>query len=410
MGSANEKKMNTLVIGLGFCTTLVFLGLLPAAFAGAQTTPPDIAHYKMISTLEYTGQGQFRNQLETFLTVNRQPLSDGETHYVIAMTNPGMAVANQNSGRAFPKEVSFNIENGRLVLEANQDVAFLGQVSNLCTKSLMKVTCQDVGRTWNRSFELPLPGDSSAGKLNFTMTAMAEKKEPLGEMIAVRAMSEPFTVNVTGRGGVSGIANSRINTVYLFDSAVENVYLSISVFQAVTNVNGFREIFRNELAVYKTDASGIPVDLRGVSNDFARFASKVGLSSEGLKISGKTDLPQWVKSEGVRNVQMANVCSAIACEGALNPVSALSIPAASVLEYQKNGDFQLYTADAQLAAKTASPATAKAASPNIFQQITSNWGWNLPTAAVVGGVTAGGIAAGGGFGGGGGSSSTPASP
>jgi hypothetical protein len=144
------------------------------------------------------------------------------------------------------------------------------------------------------------------------------------------------------------------------------------------------------------------VDLSGISGNFEKFAGKLGLSGQTLKISGRTELPQWVKSEGFRNVQVANICSAIACEGALNPVSSLSIPAAAVLEFQKKSDLKLYTADAKLAAKEAAP--------NIFRQISSNWGWNLPSAAVVGGGVAGGIAVGGGFGGGGGGSSTPASP
>jgi len=300
------------------------------------------------------------------------------------------------------KEVSFDIENGRLAAGANQDVAFFGEISNLCAKSLQRVTRQDVGKTWNRSFDLSLSGNSLVRKLNFTMTAIAEKKGPFGEMIAVRAMSEPFTTTVAVENGVSGTVTSRINTVYLFDSAMQDVYLSISVFGAATNINGFKEIFRNEVAIYKTDASLTPVDLSSISGNFEKFAGKLGLSGEALKISSRTELPQWVKSEGIRNVQVANICSAIACEGALNPVSSLSIPAAAVLEFQKKSDLKLYTADAKLAAKEAAP--------NIFRQISSNWGWNLPSAAVVGGGVAGGIAVGGGFGGGGGGSSTPASP
>jgi len=263
-------------------------------------------------------------------------------------------------------------------------------VTNQCGKSLTKLTGDSIGKTWKQSLDLSSFGGPLPGKVKFTLTAMQPEKVPLGKMIAARALSEPFAIKIRQKG-VTGTVKARINTVYLFDSEIHDVYLSISVFEAVTNINSFTEVLRHEVVTYKADASGAPIDLRGLGKDFEKFVGTLGLSAKGLKVVKKSDLPEWVQSEALCAAQAANICAAMACEGAQNPVAMICIPAAHMVALQGSGK----------------SASNKAASPNIFQQIADNWGWNLPTAAVVGGATVGTIAIAGGFSSGGSSHRSP---
>jgi len=152
------------------------------------------------------------------------------------------------------------------------------------------------------------------------------------EMIAVRALSEPFFVK-TGKGSI----RSQINAIYLFDPRIEDVYLSISVFEGATDVNGYKEVLRHEVATYKTDSTGKSVDLNGLGRDFEKFVRKVGLSRKAVEIEKESPLPQWAQSEGLTAAQVANICAAMACEGAPNPVRTVCIPAAQTIGAQSLG-------------------------------------------------------------------------
>ena len=163
------------------------------------------------------------------------------------------------------------------------------------------------------------------------------------------------------------------------------------------------EVLRHEVATYKTDASAVPVDLAGLGENFERFVAKVGLAEASCRIDKASALPQWAKADALNAAQVTNICSALACEGAVNPVATVSIPLAEVIELQKNVENnEFLVARAQLAAKQGQGPKDK----NIFEQIKDNWGWNLPTAAVVGGTTVGIVAIAGGFSSGSSSSSS----
>lgn len=372
------KKFETRWLVLLACVTLLIAG--NAWALGSESTQ----HYKMISAVEYAGDGQFRNQVETLVAVQRQSLTDDKVQYLLSANN-------------LDKQLSFVIDNKTQHMSAKgEDLAFLGKVTNLCAKTLRKVTADSAGTTWKQSFNLSALGNSLPAQLNFTMTAMHLQKDSLGQMIAVRALSEPFAV----KSG-SDIVNSRVNAVYLFDSKMEDIYLSISVFEATVNKNGAKEVLRHELATYKTDSAGVPVDLSGLGQNFQKFAEKVGLTSDSIKIQKQAQLPMWAREQAVNTAQVANVYAASACEGALNPVATIYVPAAQVVELQTSNIQSL--ADAQLA----DAATGEVAKQNVFQQIQSNWGWNWQTVGVVGGATVGTVAIAGGFSGGGSSSRSP---
>ena len=381
-----ERRIKNFYGGCVYLTAA--LVLLMFAKAGVAAGDESVEHYKMISTVEYTGKSQFQNQVEALFTVNKLPLPDDKVQYSISTSDFDLIEEGLNSG-----ELSFIVDRKTQQLSSagGRDLFLLEMVNNRCVRSLKEVTKKNIGKTWKQSFNLSFLDNLFPGELKFTLTAIQLKTEKFGEMTAVRALSEPFVVKAAKEDGSGGSVKARINTVYLFDPEIEDIYLSISVFEATTKISGFKEKLRHEVATYKTNAEGVPVDLSGLDKRFEKLVRKVGLTRKSLKVSKGSPLPQWSKSEGLRAAQVANICAATACEGGLNPVATVCIPAARTVEFQSSGE--LFTPSAQLGAAVGGE---EGGSQSIFEQIVSNWGWNLPTAAVVGGVAVGTVAIAGG--------------
>jgi len=65
--------------------TVVFACCLLATVSQAQDgEAASTQHFKMLSTVEFDGQGQYRNQVETQFTVRRQPLEDDKVLYSLS--------------------------------------------------------------------------------------------------------------------------------------------------------------------------------------------------------------------------------------------------------------------------------------------------------------------------------------
>ena len=384
-----------------FCLAMA-LGVVllsPFAKAGPAAENESIQYYKMLSTVEYAGKSQFSSQVETLFTVKKQSLWDDKVQYLISTNDFDLMDSDMNSGQqSTPKELLFVVDKKTgYLLGGDEDLAFWGKVNNQCIKSLKKVTKENVGKTWEQSFNLSSFGSSLPNDLKFTLTAIQLKTKVLGEMIAVRALSEPFIVKVAKEKGGVGPVESKISAVYLFDPEIENIYLSISVFEATTNINGFKEKLRHEMATYKTDAAGVSFDLSGLGRNFGKLVRKLGLTQKGLKVvkEKESSLPQWAQSEGLVASQVANICAATACEGALNPVVTVYIPAARTVALQSTGE--LATAGG-IGAVSVGSALAKsvpgvgalkiAVAPAVFM------GMSGTTSLIVGGGTATAIAVG----------------
>jgi len=303
--------------------------LLSSGTTGLAREMESVQHYKMISSVEYTGGGQFRNQVETLFTVKKEALSDDKVLYSLSGSNLDPKLAQVSS----PIEFSFVLDRNTRHLSSvvEEDMAFWARVNNESIKSLKKVTKDNVGKTWKQSINLSSLGDSLPGELRFTLTAMELNTDVFGEIIAVRALSEPFFVK-SGKDSL----RSKINAVYLFDPRIEEIYLSISVFETTKDANG-KKTLRHEVATYRTNAAGASVDLNGLGPKFEKFVRKVGLSRKSVKIEKKSPLPQWAQSEGLAAAQVANICAAMACEGALNPVVTVCIPSARIVAMQSLG-------------------------------------------------------------------------
>ena len=374
------------------------------------TESEGVQHYKMLSTVEYAGNTQFRNQVEMLFTVRKEFLSDDKVKYSISTNDFELIGSEMEPGeRLSSNELLFVIDGKtRGLTGCGGDLALLEKVNNQCVRSLKKVTRENIGKTWKQSFKLSFLDHLLTDELKFTLTAIQLKTKVFGEMIAVRALSEPFSVKAVKEEGGVGDVKCRMNAVYVFDSGIEDIYLSISVFEATTKINGSKETLRYEIATYKADSSGAAVDLSGLGKEFEKFVRKVGLTGKAIKVNKESSLPQWAHYEGLAAAQVTNLCAATACEGALNPVASVCLPAARTIALQSGGKLAMATqlgAISGLLVKSIPGASGMqvAVAPAAFM------GVGLGTAGAIAGGTAGTIAIAGGGGGDDGGTRSPSS-
>jgi len=388
------KAIKYLQTGLNFSLVfnLYMVMVLTVCGTGLAQDRHSVEHYKMLSTIEYTGQGQFKNQIESMFSVKKEILSDDSVEYFISTNDFKPATIAQTAGQQpLPNEVSFTIDpESRIISGADKDMALLRKINNQSIKTLKAITEQNIGKTWKQSFDLSAFGYSLPNELNLTLTAIKLETEAYGSMIAVRALSEPFVVKVVRvNEGVKDI-RARIRAAYLFDSEIEDIYLSISVFEATTDISSSGERLRYEIATYKTDATGNAVDLTGLGGNFEKFARKVGLSRKSLKVEQETTLPRWARSEGLHAVQTSIMCAAMACEGGPNPVVTICMPTARTVALQSTGQLattsKFGTISSQLVKTIPGTGNMKIAASPPFM------GVGAGTAGVIAGGTAGAVA------------------
>lgn len=324
-----------LTLTLAFC----LCGSLSLAQEAASTQ-----HYRMLSTVEFDGQGQYRNQVESLFKVEREPLEDQKVRYAISssdlspMDGTGTTSAAQASGA--DRGLSFVVDRAtKQVSVDGTEYSFFEMVNNECVKSLEKVTKENVGKTWKQSIALPSLKAPFPNKLNFKLKAIQVNTDLVGDMIAVRALSEVFRCKVPKADAPEEMATiqSRIGTIYLFDPAIETIYMSISVYEARTKMTGSWEVLRHEVATYMTNESGEAVDLSGLGKSFESLVKDLKIKGEGLEVVDAVELPQWALAEGLKVSQVATICASAVCEGASNPVLTVSLPSVNTVQQQSFG-------------------------------------------------------------------------
>lgn len=371
--------------------------LVMLALAFSQTATAQTQHYKMISSVEYSGRGQFKHRAESLFTVEKQELADDKVRFTIS--DNGKVISGD--------DISFIVDRANKNLTTDDSsLRLFESVHDRCVRSLKKVTSKNVGTTWKQSFNLAWLGNTMPREMNFTMTAIDLKTEALGDMIAVRALSEPFAFGIVDADGKFHTARCKVNSVYVFDSQIEDVYMSMTACEITGTVNGYREVLRHEVATYRTDASAIALDFTGLSKSFEKLVRKVGLRSRDLRVKKSTKLPVWITRDALHIVTLADTCAALACEGASNPVVTVCIPAGKMVTMQGLGHIAsspgIGTVAGSLAKGVGTLGGMKiAVAPGIMGM----------SPAAVGGVAGGSTAAGVAGGGGGGSSArSPSTP
>ena len=316
-----------------------------AAKPGLAERPPQQQFYKMVSTVEYTGQGRYRSEAEAIVSVQRKDISDDKRSYTISSGQLDMRCEQQRQGKQ-SKEQGFSFvydRSTKKVSDCPKSLVPIQVKCNSCIPSLKTITKENIGKTWKQEYEKICFGGQCYSDMKFTVTAQTFQTDALGEVIAVRALSEPVTLTINPLEEKKQNIKLRANTFYLFDSDMERVYLSASTFEQTTSINGYKEKVRYETAAYQTDARGNSVDLTGLDKKFAKFVRKVGLSRKPLEIEEDEEvpLPAWVHSSdiGITSVQTCNMAGGLACEGASNPVALIFMPINQALQAQSLGAF-----------------------------------------------------------------------
>ncbi len=334
-----------------------------------------VRQYRMQSVLEYSGKTQFCNKAETVFTAERHLLSDGKARYVLSaddVAGIGDSVPSSLKGLSFVIDRKAQHLSG-----ADKNLSLMEKVTNQCATALQEVSSSSVGKTWKQAFDLSSIGNSVPGQMKFTLTAIPIETQAHGELIAVRALSEPFLVEITG-----GSALCRMNCAYVFCSAFEDIFFSASVFAAGTTCNGYGETLKHTVTTWKVDAAGLPAkfDELGQSKDFAKLVSKLGVT-QNVQVVKAAPLPQWARSEGIKTAQVANLCGAVSCEGALNPVATIYLPVASTVGLQSFSESLTLNAILAGAEGSEAPAGASGGEGLKWWPPWANIGWNWPTAA-----------------------------
>jgi len=397
----------------GFCGLTLAVGvpmliLLLPGMAASSERDEALQHYRMLSSVEYSGRTQFRHQIETQMTAERQNLWDNKVKYSVFSDDFSLTGSVAGSdGQPRSDGLSFVVDASTGYLSpSGRNLGLIESVNKNCAASVGKTAKQYLNKTWKQTFYLSSIDGCLPREVRLTLTAIRTRTDTFGEMICVRALSEPFVVKSTNAKNGDGAIRARINAAYLFDSEVGEVYLSLSVFQAETTMNGFKEEIRYEVATYRTDGAGNVVDLSGLDWEFGSFVGEVGLAEKSMKVEEQAPLPQWAQLEGLRAAQAANMCAAIACEGAPpDSVAAIYVPVSRTIELQSHGAINstdtVGTIGGRLAANNVGSTGMKiAAKPKL-----------TPKSAMVIGAGATGIALAASGGGGGGSHArSPSTP
>ncbi len=163
------------------------------------------------------------------------------------------------------------------------------------------------------------------------------------------------------------------------------------MFDATTkNGGGPREKLHHEIATFRTNAAAEPVDLSGLGKKFEKLVRKLALRKKGIKVVKEVTLPHWARFEGLSAAQVTNICAATACEGALNHVATICIPAARTVALQSAGRLAsigtIGTVSSALGASIPAVGAMKIAVAPAFM------GVGLGTAGIVAGGTVGTVA------------------
>lgn len=303
-------------------------------------------YFKLVSTVEYTaeraGQNrQYRHQAEPWFMVTTAPQLNDETHYNLLTTD--LEFQTEYAAELYRNigEINYDLTQKRYMTSVDDDLIHLLKMNNECVRSLEGQVPKEVGKTWTCRFNLKIfEHYSLPDELKFTVTSIKVRTDELGDLVAVRAISDPFMVKAVRQIDGYGFVKCQLASVYLFDPYVyetnaEDVYVSATVFIATTKMDDMTQNYRYEFGTYKTDADANAIDMEGLGTELEDFVRQIHLVPEPLDVNDAAGLPFWAKSEIVNAAQLATACAAVACEQDLvNPVASIYLAAARIYEYQ----------------------------------------------------------------------------
>ncbi|MCD4830658.1 MAG: hypothetical protein K8R02_02490 [Anaerohalosphaeraceae bacterium] len=306
----------------------------------------NVDHFRLISTVEYTAERgnenrQYRHQAEPWFTVERTPENAEQTRYKVWTESLQFMGIYDDPEYNYLSEINYLLTDKRYMSEVDDDLIHLQKMNNEAIRSLNGRAVNDIGKTWTHRFDLGIFDHYSLPKeLKFTIKSIKVPTKYLGDLIAVRAISDEFLIKAATQADGYGYVRCKTASVYLFDPNVpygsgEEVYVSATVFVAATKMDDMTQQYRYEFGTYKTDANEAAVDLEGLDFNLEDFVREIKLIPYPIEVKEWAGLPYWAQSEIVNAAQIASACSAVVCEQSLvNPVASRYLAAARVYAYQ----------------------------------------------------------------------------
>jgi len=304
-------------------------------------------YFKLISTVEYTAQRgneskQYRHQAEPWFAVTTIPRTNEQRHYHLITDDLRFQSQYLEQKHEDAGEINYDLTEKRLMTDVDSDLLALQKMNNECIKTIGGKAPKEVGKTWTCRFNLGIFNHYSLpNELKFTVTSVKIPTDKLGDLVAVRAISDPFLVKAAAQIEGYGFVKCKIACVYLFDPYVyetgeEDVYASAMVFLAATKMDGTTQQYRYEFGTYKTDADAKAIDMNGLGLELEDFVREIQLTLQSIEVKNSCCPPQWIRSEIANAAQLASACAAVACEqNIVNPVASIYLTAARVYQLQQ---------------------------------------------------------------------------
>jgi hypothetical protein len=329
---------------------VVVIGLLTGQNGYAQQrklTEQRTDYFKLISTVEYTAKRgsesrQYRHQAEPWFAVTTIPQTDSQRRYHLItgdlrFLNRYLQQKYENAG-----EINYELIEKRLIAGVDSDLSALQKMNNECVKTIGGKAPNKIGEQWKCKFNLGIFNHYSLPKeLKFTVTSIKVPTDKLGDLVAVRAVSDPFLVKAAAQIEGYGYVRCKIASVYLFDpymyeTGEEDVYVGATVFLAATGMDDMTQQYRWEFGIYKTDTEASAIDMNGLSRDLEGFVRDIQLIPEPIQVKNSCCPPMWAQSEIANAAQLASACAAVACEqNIVNPVASIYLASARVYSLQQ---------------------------------------------------------------------------
>jgi hypothetical protein len=274
--------------------------------------------------------------------VTTVPQTSEQTHYHLITSDLQFQDANAQQKYRNAGEINYDLTEKRFMAGVDMDLTHLQKMNNECIKTIDGKAPKEVGKTWTCRFNLGVFNHYSLpDELKFTVTSIKVPTDKLGDLVAVRAISDPFLVKAAAQTEGYGFVKCKIACVYLFNPYVyetnrEDVYVSAMVFLAATKMDGMTQQYRYEFGTYKTDANAAAIDMNGLGFELEDFVREIELIPQPIEVNQPCGLPMWAQSEIVNAAQLASTCAAVACEqNIVNPVASIYLAAARVYQLQQ---------------------------------------------------------------------------
>jgi hypothetical protein len=214
-------------------------------------------YFHLISTVEYTAKEdkekkQYRHQAEACFAVTSWQTSAAQKHYRISTDQLKLKNGYVYKEYKDISQINYDLTEQRYMTAVDDDLQHLKIMNNECVDTLKDKDIKGTGKTWTCRFDLrKFEHYSLPAELKFTVSSIKVPTKKLGDLVAVRAISDPFMVKAVGQVEDYGYVKCQVASVYLFNPYVldrngEDLYVSATAFVATTKMDDVSQEYRYE--------------------------------------------------------------------------------------------------------------------------------------------------------------------